>query len=158
MSACSLVEVVRGTQWGCIFPSSRSIQISQCLLQSDTSLVTRAGMSGVWLLHAAEACSPHHFRTIFPLSPLGSAGAVTSVLSYLWVSLSFCVPHPHQLLRLLETLMMCSVPELHGGKVDWLFLEFRMAVLAWFPGQGASWSTPAPQLRSQIPILTVSSN
>jgi hypothetical protein len=40
-------------------------------------------------------------------------------LTYLWTSLSFSTPHPHQLLlRLLETLVMRSVPELRGGKVD----------------------------------------
>lgn len=96
-----------------------------------------------------------------------------SVPSYLWVSLSFRVPHPHQLLRLSETLAMCSAPELHGGKVDCFFLTLTMAGLAWSPGQGASRSASlpgvehpgvcelqqvlAPQLRPQKPVLTVSS-
>lgn len=138
--------------------SSRSIQISQCLLQSDTSLVTRAGMS---VCLASLCClglllTSFQDRLSFVTSGQCWSRAVTSVPSYLWVSLSFCVLHPYQLLLLLETLVMC--PELHGGKVDWIFLRFRMAVLAWFPGQGASCSAPTSQLRSQILILTVSSN
>lgn len=72
------------------------------------------------------------------LSPLGSAGAE------LWhqschicgsVLPSVC-PIPTNSYGCQRLLWCISVPELHRGKVDWVFLTLRMGVLAWFPSWG----------------------